>query len=249
MPRLTVMGSADAFCSAGRGNSCYWVDDSHGAWMLDFGPTALMQIRRFGRDPDELDAIFITHLHGDHIGGFGVLLIDLQYRARRTRPLIVAGPPGTARAVSEVFATAYASTHYKGLSFPIIHATWSVPGRVEVAGRTVEAVAARHDPAASPTSLRVEVDDCVLAFSGDTGWHPPLARVADGADLFLCECSAVEAGFDGHMSLEELRAHREALAPKRLLVTHMGARVRARPEAIRALDAEPVDDGMYFDVG
>ena len=51
-------------------------------------------MRRLGLEPNDIDTVFVTHLHGDHFGGLPWLLIDAQYVSKRTRPLIVTGPSG-----------------------------------------------------------------------------------------------------------------------------------------------------------
>src|SRR2546428_6688692 len=61
-------------------------------------------MRRFGVDPQAIDAVVLSHLHGDHFGGVPFLILDAQFK-RRTRPLTVAGPPGVearVRATMEV---------------------------------------------------------------------------------------------------------------------------------------------------
>ena len=89
--RVTALGSGDAFCSAGRGHTCWLVDDARGAFAVDFGATALAALKRLGRDPDQIDAVHFTHLHGDHIGGWPFLLVDAVYRSQRRKPLLVTG--------------------------------------------------------------------------------------------------------------------------------------------------------------
>ena len=44
--------------------------------------------------------VILSHLHGDHFGGVPFLILDGQFK-RRTRPLIVAGPPGVEARVHE----------------------------------------------------------------------------------------------------------------------------------------------------
>ena len=54
----------------------------------------MIAIRRFGVEPNAIETIFITHLHGDHFGGLPFFILDAQLVSRRTTPLTVAGPPG-----------------------------------------------------------------------------------------------------------------------------------------------------------
>ena len=67
--RLTIIGCGDAFGSGGRGNTCFLVEAGDTRLALDFGATALVEMKRKGQGPNDLDAIVLTHLHGDHFGG------------------------------------------------------------------------------------------------------------------------------------------------------------------------------------
>ncbi len=248
MIRITCLGTADAFNAGGRAHSCYWVQDALGTFSVDFGPTALMRAKVLGLDPADLDAIFVTHLHGDHIGGLAVLLIDQEFASKRTRPLIIAGPEGIEERIATLRESAFPST-VGSMSYPLIFKHWAVPGETELLGRKVQAIRARHDRLAVATSLRVTTEEGVLAFSGDTGWQPELAEISAGADFFLCECSSVEPGYWAHLSVEELREHRAALTPKQLVLTHLSVAAReAAVEAAADLAWTVADDGMVLEL-
>lgn len=63
-------------------------------WLLfDCGEGTQMQIPRAGLNPSRLDAIFITHLHGDHFNGASGLLSTMGLD-RRARELALTGPAG-----------------------------------------------------------------------------------------------------------------------------------------------------------
>ena len=68
---------------------------TEGAWvMCDCGEGAQLAALRAGLSLSRLDAVLITHLHGDHFNGLPGLLGTLGLEGRQ-RPLVVAGPPGT----------------------------------------------------------------------------------------------------------------------------------------------------------
>lgn len=247
VPRLTVLGSGDAFNAAGRAHSAYWIDDALGAFAVDFGPTTLAQCHRFGRAPEALDAVVITHLHGDHVGGLPVLLVDQQYRARRSRPLHLAGPPGTAARLAVLMQGAYPDVWRRGLGFPLLVTEYVVPGAVSVLGREVRAVAALHDPEHFACSLRVTLPGGpAVAFSGDTGWQEALVEVARGTALFLCECTDVSTGYPAHLSLEQHREHRARFQGQRVVLTHLGAAMRACVAEVRDEGFEVAEDGDVY---
>ena len=87
--------------------------------------------------------------------------------------------------------------------------------------------------------LRVSDGTRTLAYSGDTAPSPALAKLASGADLFLCEAtlaepeqpSTAEDGDRGHMTAGEAVAAFHEFGPRRLLVIH-------RPDEL------PLDDGI-----
>jgi ribonuclease BN (tRNA processing enzyme) len=90
---LTFLGSGDAFGSGGRLQTCMLLESDGRRWLLDCGATSLVALRRAGVDPATIDAILISHLHGDHFGGVPFVLLDGQFR-RGARPLVIAGPRG-----------------------------------------------------------------------------------------------------------------------------------------------------------
>src|SRR6266480_8045291 len=97
MPGVTVqvVGAGDAFGNGGRFQACVSVRAPEGHALRDCGATSLVALKRLAIDPSSIDAVLVTHLHGDHFGGLPFLILDGQF-SRRTRPLIVAGPPGLA---------------------------------------------------------------------------------------------------------------------------------------------------------
>ena len=93
--RLTIVGSGDAFGSGGRFNTCFLLETSKAKLLVDCGASSLVALKALGIDPNGIDGIVLSHLHGDHFGAIPFLLLDAQFLADRDRPLLIAGPPGT----------------------------------------------------------------------------------------------------------------------------------------------------------
>jgi hypothetical protein len=89
--------------------------------------TALTSLGRIGMDPAEIDAVLISHLHGDHFGGLPLLLLDASLRAR-SRPLTIAGPAATRRRVEEALAIfGWTSAHIDAATFVPLEPGVTVP--------------------------------------------------------------------------------------------------------------------------
>jgi ribonuclease BN (tRNA processing enzyme) len=257
MSRVIALGSADAFSSSARGNTAWLVEDGGPLCAVDLGPTAILALRRLGRDPQQLQAVHFTHLHGDHIAGWPFLLVDAVYRARREDALFVTGPPGTRDRLQSLWAACYADAAAKELPFPLEVKELSPGDAAEVCGRRVEALAARHQRAPHVAlSLRLHGLAGVLAFTGDTGPHPGLADLARGAALLCAECTElhvppadasgaspdypVDAG-RRHLSWEDLRALLPGLGMRRVALGHLGPQSR---DAAARIEAEARAAGL-----
>jgi len=250
MRRVVVLGSADAFCSAGRGNTAWLVEDGGPLCAVDLGPTALLALRKLGRDPQELRAVHFTHLHGDHIAGWPFLLVDAVYRANRQGPLAVTGPPGTRERLHALWSASYADAAARDLPFALEVRELAPGDSAEVSGRRIEALRAQHQrPPHVALSLRLHGPAGVLAFTGDTGPHPGLRDLARGAALLCAECTDLaapgpaaagaspdyppEAG-RRHLSWDDLRALLPGLGVRRVALAHLGPDSRAGAARIEA---------------
>lgn len=243
--RIQVLGCGDAFGSGGRNNACFWVHSGTDRFMLDFGASSLIAMRARGVDPNNIDFILLSHLHGDHFGGLPFLLLDAQLVSRRERPLLIAGPPGVERRTFELMEAMFpgspgAKPRY-GLTFVELHAGETTP----IAGVSVTPFEVRHPSGASSYALRIECGGRVLAYSGDTEWVENLVPAAREADLFICECYVYDKKVPFHLSYTGLMEHLAEIAPKRLLLTHMSRPMLARAES---LDHECAEDGKIIEV-
>ena len=89
---VLFLGTGDAFGSGGRLQTAALVTGSGARVLVDCGSATLPALRARGIDTGSIDAIFLTHLHGDHFGGVPFFLMDAHYGSTRSAPLTIAGP-------------------------------------------------------------------------------------------------------------------------------------------------------------
>jgi ribonuclease BN (tRNA processing enzyme) len=254
--RLTIVGSSDAFNSLGRSHSCYLLEgDGFGPIMIDFGATALLALRRIGREPREVRGFALTHLHGDHVGGFPFLIIDGMFHAVRQEPLEVVGPVGAEARVESFLRIAYGDVADRPRPFTL-QVREIRPGEETIlAGATVRGFPAEHmDPPEQPLCLRVTAPDGrSVAFSGDTAMCDALLAAADGAEALVAECSCLRPPCGRHCTWEDWLARLPEVRARRVVLSHLGTAVRQRIPELRA-EAPPsvvldfADDGMILDL-
>lgn len=239
--RVHFLGTGDAFGSGGRNQTAYLLEDRTGLYLLDCGSSTLAALKRAGLDPADLDAVFLSHLHGDHFGGLPFLFIHFLYERRRSRPLPIAGPPGTEQRVRGLMRLMYGEKDLPFAAFPVLRPD----AAASVAGAEVLAFRVPHQTDAVSLGLRVTVAGRTVLFSGDSSWTDRFIDHSRGADLFICECCHYDAPSSSHMSYAEIAAHRERLECKRLILTHMGEEMLARRGSLPVATAE---DGMVVDL-
>lgn len=239
---LTVhfAGSGDAFGSGGRFQTCISLRTDAGHALLDCGATSLTALKQQGIDPGSVDAVFLTHLHGDHFGGVPFLVLDGQFN-RRERPLTVAGPPGTAERVRQAMEVFFPGSAAVQRRFEL--RLVDLPARAPAAFGpfTVTGFPVTHASGAPPYALRVETEGRTLAYSGDTEWDEALLDAAHEADLFICEAYMFEREVKFHLSYAALQRERTRFTCRRLILTHMHPDMLARTAELAEQCAE---DGL-----
>jgi len=240
---IRFLGTGDAFGSGGRLHTSALVRSAGGDALVDCGPSALAALRRDALDPDAVDAIVLTHLHGDHFGGVPFLLMDACYSTGRARPLVIAGPAGVEAAVARVLDALFPGSADLAPRFPVTYVEWADGEAVAAGPLRVTPLPVRHSSSTPCYGLRIEVGGRMLAFSGDTEWTDTLIDLSAGADLFVCECFGYESAPPHHLDYVTLERHRSSLACRRLLLTHMGERMIERAAA---LGLDTASDGLLL---
>lgn len=239
------LGCGDAFGSGGRFNTCFLVEGGKKKFLIDFGASSLVAMRRWEVQPNSIDFILISHLHGDHFGGLPFFLLDAQLISRRKRPLTLAGPPGLEERLRSAMEVMFPGSSRAQPAYGLRIIELEAEKAREIEGVTVTPYEVEHPSGAPSYALRVEVGGKTIAYSGDTHWTESLGRAAREADLFVSECNFYDKAARYHMDYVTLMKHMDEIRPRRLVLTHMGADMIAR---VGDLEHQGAEDGLTIEL-
>lgn len=228
MTEVIFVGTSDAFGAGGRRQSAVLVRGPSGSVLVDCGLTTGTGLCELGVERGEIDAIAVSHFHGDHFGGIPSLLLAALYEDGRTEPLRIAGPPGVQRRVYDLADAMGYGIEERDWSFPIVFEEVPEGKTVELGPVRVSSFGVVHQPHTQPHGLLIDTGRERIAYSGDTGWFEDLPRRVAGSQLFVCECTYYQETFEYHLSYEQLVSRRADFDCGRILLTHLGQEMSAR---------------------
>src|SRR6266480_476961 len=108
--KVTLLGTGTPFPNAERFGSAILVEVAGTKLLFDCGRAVVIRLTQAGVSPKEVDALFLTHLHSDHVVGIPDLWLS-GWLLGRSKPLPIWGPQGTssmARHLAQAFALIFA---------------------------------------------------------------------------------------------------------------------------------------------
>ncbi|MHC1729073.1 MAG: MBL fold metallo-hydrolase [Syntrophobacteraceae bacterium] len=215
--RVKFIGVGEAF-DEDLPNTSIWVQSEDGgkksSILLDCGFTAPPAFWRNCSDPDELDAVWISHFHGDHFFGLPALLTRF-WESKRTKPLLILGQQGVDEVVRQTLKLAYSSILDK-FAFDLNFLTVEPESSMEAAGATWRTAVNNHSQ--KDLAVRITWKGKSIFYSGDGLATGETLSLAQGADLIIHEAFRLEDTIPGHGSImssiefaQKAKAHALAL--------------------------------------
>lgn len=230
--KITFAGSGDAFGAGGRLNTCVVIDAPGLRFALDFGASSLVALNKLGIPPNSIELILLTHFHGDHCAGVPALLVDAMLGAKRQTPITIAGPVETESRLKLACEALFPGAHVMKPKFGVNIIEMETLREHRIGALKVKTFPAVHTKETNPTSMRIEVSDKVIAYTGDSAWTEHMPELARGADLLISECYFYKKSVPFHMNYPDLKAHWDELAAKRIILTHLGPEMLAHADKI-----------------
>jgi ribonuclease Z len=162
--------------------------------LFDCGRGATQRLEQNKVSFTEVDALFLTHLHSDHVVGIPDLWLTGWIRGRTT-PLRVWGPAGTEEMMSHLERAYQFDVHTRrdvDEKLPpqgvVVMAKDIEQGVMyENAGIKVTAFTVDHGPVKPALGYRIDFAGHSVVLSGDTRYSENLIHFAEGSDVLIHE--------------------------------------------------------------
>jgi len=218
--KVVFLGVGEA-CDERLPNTSIWVQtEVHGSRksvLLDCGFTAPSLYWQQGVDQNDLDALWISHFHGDHFFGVPALLLRM-WEMKRERPLEIVSQAGIEKLVHQAMDLAYPNFIRK-LLYPIEFITAPPEGEAVAAGLNWHFAENGHGQ--KDLAVRIGDGQRSVFYSGDGLPTLSTLALARGCDLVVHEAFRVDQPTPGHGTIRECIDFARDAGVSTLALVHM----------------------------
>jgi ribonuclease BN (tRNA processing enzyme) len=211
--KLTVIGCWGGYPKRNEASSGYLLEHEGFNLLIDCGSGVLSKLQNFIQ-PEQIDAVVLSHYHPDHNADIGVL-----YHARLIQGFLGTKPPELPIYGHNLDQKEFAKLTYKkttrGVAYHPEQILEAGPFKISFL-RTVHPVPC--------FAMRIEAGGKVLVYTADTSYKEEFIPFAENADLLLCECNFYgnqNGKGAGHMNSFDAGSLAAAAQVKQLVLTHL----------------------------
>jgi ribonuclease Z len=228
---LLVLGSASGQPTRRRFSTAYALTAAGGLFLIDCGAPVSTLLYRYDLDPTDVQAVFLSHWHMDHIAGLG-LFLSQNCLLNRPSPLNIYGPRGTPAKIRRLLTDSFLSADALGFDLNIISVKKYKP--IKKALIRVTYFETRHLAStryrtqfgrkAVACGMRIDGPGWCIVYSGDLRAPEELSAHVNDCDVLIHEMT--------HVNPEDVADFAAMARVPRVLISHIGPEFDETPERI-----------------
>ena len=188
MIKLTVIGNNGPYPAAGGACSGYLLQSDQVKVVMDLGSGALANLFRIIEDPEEIDAVVLSHLHADHMSDLFVLKYALEATRRNTHT----DKNGVALR-TRLYCPDGPETEFQMLQSLGQFDLRPICEESEFSVGDLDFRFARMTHGYPTFAISVTDGERRLVFTGDTVWNQDIILLAEKADMLLMDAAFRES--------------------------------------------------------
>ena len=217
--KIIVLGSGTAAPRLSRNMASYLFEMNNKKILFDSGPGTIRQLLKLKISLLDIDHIFYTHFHNDHINDLPAIIWSNNYGNFRKKTLNLYGPKGFKKYYKILMDSILQIKKQLKLSFKVNINEMKDDFEVKINNIIIKAKKTKHTE--NGIAYRIEYNNKAIVYSGDTDFSDEIIEIAKDADLLILECSFPdEKKVKGHLtpSLAGIIARKAKV--KKLVLTH-----------------------------
>ena len=192
--KVTILGSGTPRVNIDRFSQSILIEHKNDKFLFDAGRGALLRLNQSRILPNEIENIFFTHLHSDHILGFSDILMT-GWVYHRKKPLNIFGPPGTINFVDSTIKSFEEDIKVRSLPPESLNVE-NLKSNIEIIydgftykknGLTIETFAVKHEPFTYAFGFKIFNSKYCMVISGDTTYSEQVIEKTKNCDLLIHE--------------------------------------------------------------
>ena len=192
--KVTILGSGTPRVNIDRFSQSILIEHKNDKFLFDVGRGALLRLNQSRILPNEIENIFFTHLHSDHILGFSDILMT-GWVYHRQKPLNIFGPPGTINFVDSTIKSFEEDIKVRSLPPESLNVE-NLKSNIEIIyddftykknGLTIETFAVKHEPFTYAFGFKIFNSKYCMVISGDTTYSEQVIEKTKNCDLLIHE--------------------------------------------------------------
>lgn len=261
MAQLTILGSGNWTNEGGRHQPAFLLKHEDRQLLIDCGDGTLHALEQNGLKVNEIDTVFITHLHPDHVGGLPAVLVARWLRVKvmhshsEKKQLRIIGPAALGNLIETILPLQGAADFFQQYEL------WFSPIRSEQDEFKFDDITARpyrvdHAPQLDCYGWQFQLGKKKVVFSGDMKAEQTnrsnVIQSMTAADLLVIEAGASENHSPSHLSAAEALGYVQEASARQVILNHLDdvleAQARAEMKRQGVSNVTVATDGATFEV-
>lgn len=213
---LIILGSGTCVPSLKRNAPGYYLEVLDKKILIDCGSGIILQLERAGKSYKDIDAVFITHTHPDHISDLMPFIHALLATPgfKREKDLVIVGPRG--------FKIIYESCINQVMKKPKSFFIDVVEIEDKLDLRYLYVFSKKTVHSENSIAYRFEDGEKSIVISGDCDYDKGIVELSKDADLLIIDCSFPDAmKAPGHLTPKECGLVAKKAKVKKLILSHL----------------------------
>ena len=214
--KTTFLGVGEAFDHK-QANTSILLETTKTVMLLDCGYSVFSEVWKNNLDPNHLDLIYISHVHGDHVFGLPPL-IKRMTEEQRSKKLTIIAPQGSAKLIKRIMNLGFRNSSNK-TSYQLEFLEVDAENQVTINDLALTFADTKH--AVKNLSIRIKNKNKIVCYSGDGNHTDESVQLFKNTDLLIHDSYCYDKRTKGHDNILDVYNFSKEIGVKKLAFIHM----------------------------